>query len=633
MGLHPSKFNPPACGSLRRGVLAAIVMSLAVWLAFILGFSVARDIGPIVPQAVAVAAAAGVAVVILQLVVHVWVILRDLRIEQALKLSEDLVRQRDEQFWLLERLTQALNTPEPWRSLARKAADFFIDEMDAERVAAWQTDSSGQPTAPVLSCLAEVRGEASIEIAEPQRAILVRSAVRTSLPILVDGLNRSPRPVDASALPTGPFALFLPLLGREMCEGVLEIYSRSPWPRARWEIIGTISLHTAAALERGRKHEEMQEQAESDFVTGLYNHRFTQTYLHRLLSAADTHERTIAVLLLDVDDFKAFNDKLGHGAGDRVLQTVADQLKLMTRGAGVVGRSGGDEFMVVLPDHRRGDVEAFVQALQDWLATDAAALNGLYRIRVSCGYAIFPEDADNHQELLAVADARLYRAKTGDRRDWSRSSRGDGRAAIGVYGLLDRIISDIDSKDNYTRTHCELTAEYAVALGQELGLSPPAQRTLRMAALLHDIGKIGIPDEILRKPGPLKPEEFSIVKHQVHVASQLIVDIPNAGEVRSLVRHSHERWDGKGYPYGLKGKDIPYLARILAVADTYAALTLDRPYRKALPPEMAYEELLAAAGTQLDPDLVLALARVIKPRNPSPEAFGVYLRPLAPNAP
>jgi diguanylate cyclase (GGDEF)-like protein len=608
-------------------------MSVAVWLAFILGFSVARDVGPVTPQAVAVVAAAGVAVVILQFVVHVWVILRDLRIEQALKLSGEILGRREEQLWLLERLTQALNRPGSSRELGRKAADFFIDDMDAERVFVWQTNSSGEPTAPVLLRSSRADGEARLEIAEQQRAVLAGNAARTSLPIVVDGLDSSPHPLDASALPAGPFGLFLPLLGREVCEGVLEIYSRSPWAPQRWEIIGTIALYTAAALERGRKHEEMREQAESDFVTGLYNHRFMLTYLHRLLSATDTHERAIAVLLLDVDDFKAFNDHLGHGAGDRVLQTVADQLKLMTRRAGVVGRSGGDEFMVVLPDHRRADVEAFVRALQDWLATDAATLNGLYRIRVSCGYAIFPEDADNHQELLAIADARLYRAKTGGRRAWSRSGREDGRAAIGVYGLLDRIISDIDSRDNYTRAHCELTAEYAVALAQELGLSPPAQRTLRMAALLHDIGKIGIPEEILRKPGPLGPDEYSIVKHQVHVASQLIEDIPNAAEVRSLVRHSRERWDGKGYPSGLKGKDIPYLARILAVAGTYAALTLDRPYRKALPPEMAYEELLASAGTQLDPDIVLAFARVIKPHGPAPAALGVDLKPLASNAP
>jgi putative nucleotidyltransferase with HDIG domain len=169
----------------------------------------------------------------------------------------------------------------------------------------------------------------------------------------------------------------------------------------------------------------------------------------------------------------------------------------------------------------------------------------------------------------------------------------------------------VDNKDHYTRAHCESTAEYAVMLAQEIGLSPSAQRTLRLAALLHDVGKICIPDDILRKPGPLTPEEFAVIKHHVSIAEHLIVDVPNAREVREIARHHHERFDGSGYPDGLRGEAIPHLARLLAVGDAFSAMTLDRPHRKGLPGEEAYAELQRVAGSQLDPDLVQAFGRVL----------------------
>jgi HD-GYP domain-containing protein (c-di-GMP phosphodiesterase class II) len=144
-----------------------------------------------------------------------------------------------------------------------------------------------------------------------------------------------------------------------------------------------------------------------------------------------------------------------------------------------------------------------------------------------------------------------------------------------------------------------------------LDLSPTAMRTLRLAALLHDVGKIGVPDSVLRKPGPLSDAEYEVVKHQVNIAEHLIVDIPNAHEVRSLVLLHHERWDGKGYPRGLSGEQIPYLARILTVADAFSAITLDRPYRQGLAVRDALREIRRAAGTQFDPALVEVFCEAI----------------------
>ncbi|MFQ5472384.1 MAG: HD-GYP domain-containing protein, partial [Dehalococcoidia bacterium] len=153
-------------------------------------------------------------------------------------------------------------------------------------------------------------------------------------------------------------------------------------------------------------------------------------------------------------------------------------------------------------------------------------------------------------------------------------------------------------------------AEYAAALAELLELSPTAHRILRLAALLHDVGKVGVPGDILCKPGVLDGSELALVRHQIKIASQLIVDVPNSEEVRAVVRHLRERWDGSGYPDGLAGDEIPYLSRVLAVADAYAAMTLDRPHRAALSGEDAYEELVRSSGTQLDPELVALFAAV-----------------------
>lgn len=180
-----------------------------------------------------------------------------------------------------------------------------------------------------------------------------------------------------------------------------------------------------------------------------------------------------------------------------------------------------------------------------------------------------------------------------------------------MFGFLDGLVSCIDSKDHYTRAHCETTAEYAVMLAQQVGLSPSALRTLRLAALLHDVGKICIPDDILRKPGELTPEEFAVIKHHVSIAEELIVDVPNAHEVREIARHHHERFDGHGYPDGLQGEEIPFLARVLALADAFSAMTLDRPHRKGRPSDEAYAELQRFAGAQFDPKLVKPFGQAI----------------------
>ncbi len=557
-------------------------------------------------------ALAGSGLLLLQIPVHI----QAARWETAAARRASQLAVRNDELRLTGRLADALCGENRRRRMVRLLVDFCVAELGASTAVFWMPNADGEPEAPAFARPRQPAQRIRSPLAEPERAVLARTAARSG-PLVVAGRPPQPLPFDAGRPPAGPFALFLPVHGAEACEGVLELHGEgASWPRQRWGVVPALAGQTAVALDRARRYEDVREQANVDYVTGLYSHRFMHAYLHRLLAAFGARGRGLAVILMDVDDFKAFNDNLGHSVGDRVLQTVADQLRLMTDRVGIVGRFGGDEFIVILPDQGRSEAEAFAAALQDWLsgAGPLTASAGL-RVRVSWGAAVFPEDAANRQRLLAAADARLYVAKRAARRAQAEpapANAGNGPSLPCAFDFLGHVVSSIDSRDNYTRAHCERTAEHAVMLAQELGLSPAVQRILRLAALLHDVGKIGIPDGILRKAGALTPEEFAIVKHHVSIAGHLIVDLPNAEEIRSLVLHHHERWDGSGYPDGLKDDEIPYLARILAVADAFSAITLSRPHRLALSCREAYRELKRVAGSQLDPELVNAFGSVVR---------------------
>lgn len=605
----------------RRGKAARVLFRisavlLAAVLVFATGYLVAGDVSFLSREAVVAAGSVGAVLIALQMLAQLALLARAEHTEANASASMRELDARHEQLRLVSRLTEDLSRECGPRSVAATATEFVIEEMGAACAAYWELDGDNLPARMLM------RGRAGHDEngRTPRRdgAILASGAVRAEEPMVV-GAESGQLLALSEALPGGALTLFVPVRGSAGCQGVLEIEIDSgAWGDRQWDLIPTLGRQVGIAFERSRVYAEMQRRADLDFVSGAYNHRFVQTYLQNVITAMRRRGRSAAVVFMDIDNFKAFNDSLGHSVGDRVLQTVANQLRLMTDRVGIVGRSGGDEFMVVLPSHDAAQTIAFIEAFQDWLSVSAPPVSGMFRIQVSCGYAVFPRDAESGQELLMAADARLYRAKTqrGRRDAHNGSGNGPGERTLGVYGLLDRILDGIHQKDNYTRIHCEKTSEYAAALAQVLGLSASAQRSLRLAALLHDVGKVGVPEHILCKPGPLSADERDVVQHQLKVATQLIVDVPNADEVRSVVRHHRERWDGAGYPDRLAGDAIPYLSRVLAVADAYAAITLDRPYRAAMSPEAAYQELKRVSGTQLDPELVKAFGAIVRAQRP-----------------
>src|SRR5207248_5374660 len=348
-------------------------------------------------------------------------------------------------------------------------------------------------------------------------------------------------------------------------------------------LLAVYASGAAMALEHARLYERARIQAERDPVTDLYNHRAFHTRLEAALERARTTGGRVGLLLIDLADFKLFNDTHGHQAGDQALRRVGEVLQACCRTSDAAARLGGDEFAVLLPDSDAHAARTVAERITDLAAVSALiSPEGVHLpVQLSIGVAAFPEDAGASNALLARADERMYDAKrTGvgvasvGRRDDRTDQGTDGNR----FGILEALVAMVDNRDRYTGEHSEQVATYACALGAELGLSCDTLDTLRLAGLLHDVGKIGVPDRVLRKPSTLTGEEVEIVRRHVELSEALLAVISQDRDLMDAVRYHHERWDGKGYPRGIAGDDVPLLGRIMSVADAVSASGVVRTY-------------------------------------------------------
>ncbi|MDB5059145.1 MAG: diguanylate cyclase domain/uncharacterized domain [Chloroflexi bacterium] len=409
--------------------------------------------------------------------------------------------------------------------------------------------------------------------------------------------------------------LLMPVSLRGETIGMLQVY---------WDHIGgmspdaialctAIAEQVAMALGNARLYADASHRAEMDALTGLYNH---SAFLERV-DRAVADAASFSLVLLDVDNFKLFNDTFGHITGNSVLTSITFTIREMCRDGDVGGRYGGDELAVLLAGATRADAQAVVRRLIDAVkARPHETLDGAHiPISVSAGIACFPEDGHTRQELIAMADAAMYAAK---RRSSSRAGTSDLahfwpalplRDAADLlgdspFGVLEGLVSAVDAKDRYTREHSDHVTHLALLLADALGLDAEQRRVLTIAGLLHDVGKIGVPDRILRKPGALSDDEFDAIKRHVSYGVAIIRGVLDDKNVVDAVAYHHERWDGYGYPHGISGHSTPLLARIMQVADAASAMLLDRPYRKGLEWPIVASQLRAGAGAQFDPELV-----------------------------
>ncbi len=356
----------------------------------------------------------------------------------------------------------------------------------------------------------------------------------------------------------------------------------------------TVLIRLAVTFSQNRAIlETNRRDAYTDALTGLANRRSLMVDLQRAL-ASGQGESVLA--LYDLDGFKAYNDNFGHPAGDDLLQRLGRQLATMVEPNGRAYRLGGDEFCVLAPTAELSP-EAVARAAEAALSEQGSG----FSIGACWGLVRLPAEAGTPTEALRVADRRMY-AQKGHRA---------GSAVSQARGVLLRVLHE---REPELDRHLDGVAQLAAAMGAELGFDSEQLDVLVRAGELHDIGKVAIPDEILHKAGPLSDEEWELMRKHTVIGERVLVAAPAMKEVAKLVRSTHERWDGGGYPDGLAGEEIPLGARVIFVCDAYAAMTGNRSYGTTVTEEQAIEELRRSAGSQLDPLLVeLFVERVLAP--------------------
>lgn len=331
-----------------------------------------------------------------------------------------------------------------------------------------------------------------------------------------------------------------------------------------------------------------------DYLTGLYNRRFMEEEIKRM----DTSRQLpIAVIMGDLNGLKLTNDVFGHSVGDQILKKAAKAIKDSCRREDIIARWGGDEFLVILPKTSQKTAEKIVQRIKSKSASDT---NEPFQVSIALGIALKEKDSQTSlYEVIKEAEEAMYHQKYLE----GKSHRN---------AVINTLAATLFAKSMETKEHADRLKSLCLRMGKELDLQTKELDQLEILAMLHDIGKVGIDESILQKPGPLSPEEWVEIKKHPEIGFRIAHNTPELVSVAEYILSHHERWDGEGYPQGLKGEEIPLLARVLAVADAFDAMTSDRKYRKAMDRKKAISEIKKNSGTQFDPEVVSVFLKIMK---------------------
>jgi diguanylate cyclase (GGDEF)-like protein len=389
------------------------------------------------------------------------------------------------------------------------------------------------------------------------------------------------------------------------------------WQREPALSIALLGPLLAIALYQRSTHKAIRAMrlALTDPLTGLGNHRSFHERLQRELVAAEEAGTSLALCLVDFDNLKSVNDRFGHPVGDLVLGQVASRL----RQGGESFRLGGDEFAVLLPGHDERMATAVARSIVERVA--ALHVEGVGEVTVSAGVATYPTHGTGRDELIRLADSALYWAKKdGKNRVRAYAAESNLRANLDVADTPDRaaqyraaesLARAVDDRDAYTGSHSQRVGDYSARIARRLGADESSIELTRLAGNLHDLGKLAIPEEVLRKPTTLSEAERLMLERHPQIGYRMLESL-GVDPVAAWVLHHHERWDGAGYPNKLAGDQIPLGARIIFVADAFDAMTSDRAYRRAIPERDALAELVRCSGTQFDPAVVEALSAELR---------------------
>lgn len=413
---------------------------------------------------------------------------------------------------------------------------------------------------------------------------------------------------------------------------------------SRIELYSLVASYFGLFINNYDLKDKASQNAYIDNLTGLYSHRHFQEILAKELTEAQRKNTAVSVVLFDVNNISKINKEFGHAKGDEVIKTVSDKIATNIKQQDYAGRYGGDEIAVILPNMSTEEAKYLAEYITYTIS--CCSIDSVGPVRVSVGLASYPEASVDQEKLLILAEQAMYISKSKgcnngmstivssqDYDFWDDTALNSfasvltkRHASLGINfeeelvnkfqneeinshnHLLEVVTSlagAIDAKDTYTKGHSTSVSRYAVALARALNLPDKEISRIELGGLLHDVGKIGIPENILRKTAGLNDEEWKIMKQHPTIGAEKVLEPnPLLHDLIPIVKYHHEQWNGKGYPEGLQGEEIPLAARIVAVADTYHALISDRPYRKGMSVEKACEILKMGAGIQWDADLI-----------------------------
>jgi len=385
------------------------------------------------------------------------------------------------------------------------------------------------------------------------------------------------------------------------------------------EIGFLISVFNDMTATLRANQERMMSIVDTDPLTELDNHRRFKERMDQEVFRSCMAHNSLVLAIIDFDNFNDFNSKNGHAAGDEALKKMSRLLSQVSPDVAFLARYGGEEFAVLLPLASLEDGEALLTRLQELVQSEFGNV-----LTFSAGLADMTSGVSNGSGLALSAEMALSQAKHMGRNRICRFDSVPGAAHDDDPFQLQKYLKDstlatiqalagaVDAKDPYTQGHSMRVAKFAADLARYMGNPKEFIELVYKTATLHDVGKIGVPDSVLSKPSRLDAEEKAIMESHSVLGELIVKKAPQLHDVLPGVRHHHERWDGKGYPDKLMGKDIPLLARYISIADTFDAMTSDRPYRKALPDDVALEEIRRKAGEQFDPELAESFVRMMR---------------------
>ena len=443
-------------------------------------------------------------------------------------------------------------------------------------------------------------------------------------------------------------SVILPMMSADKCIGVL--IAGKNISRININLATFLANYMGMFIHNMLLLEQTNKFANTDTLTSLYTHRGFQEILAKEIQKAQDNKTPLSVVMFDVNNISKINRELGHAKGDEVIKIIADKVKQNIKNTDSAGRYGGDEIAVIMPETDTKGAKYMAEYITYCLS--CCFVDDVGPVKVSVGVATYPDSAQDQEKLLLLAEQAMYisQAKgykegmsaiisTEDFNFWDDVAvnsfaeilakrhfenginfedelvkKINNVEILNHNNLMEMVTSlagAIDAKDPYTKGHSTSVSRYSEALARAINLPEAEVERIKIGAMLHDIGKIGIPESVLKKPGKLTDDEWEIMKQHPTIGAEKVL-APNEAlrEFIPIVKHHHERLDGKGYPDNLKGEEIPLEARIVSVADAYHALVSDRPYRKGMPIEKACAILQEGAGVQWDSDLVRAFITI-----------------------